>query len=166
MCWENEKLLNRHGYFSGNLEKMSLMSNEREVSYAAKCKYMRIQRTWYTWQTILNSVSISSCEYAFILFIHSILFYFIIKIYLLCFLWGRGLDFRSTKCSNEWKKKLLEWHKRLSPSGYPLTSPNSLISLYPQTLEHQLSAPLCTWFLSLLMLVFPSWRPSHLPSFR
>ena len=45
MCGENEKLLNRHGYFSGNLEKKSLMSNEREVSYAAKCKYMRIQRT-------------------------------------------------------------------------------------------------------------------------
>jgi len=31
-------------HFSGNLEKKILMPNETEVSYGAKCKYMRIQR--------------------------------------------------------------------------------------------------------------------------
>lgn len=90
---------------SGNLEKKTLMLKERKVYHGARWKYMRIQRAWHTGQTILNPGSLCIYyEYAFILF-----YFTFIYLFLFCLLWGRGLDFRNTKCSKEWRKKPLEW---------------------------------------------------------
>lgn len=67
-----------------NVEKNTFMLNETKIHYEVKCKYLRIQRTGYRWEAILSCGFSPLCGNVFILF-------------LLCLLWGRVLDFGSTK---------------------------------------------------------------------
>lgn len=64
MCWQNKKLLDRHGVSFWKLGDKCFYV-EIKIYYRVKCKYITVS---YTWQIILNFGSRPSCEYASILF--------------------------------------------------------------------------------------------------